>query len=107
MSPPFRCHHAAGANSHPARESADFPAPTFLSTHRDTPTEEDVTTFGRVAQVITMPIQHDPSRLRELVHWPADEYGPVTGDERAAATEELRKLDTEHEHRRTTGCPNV
>ncbi|MBT2232248.1 hypothetical protein [Nonomuraea sp. NEAU-A123] len=42
-------------------------------------------------------------RLLELVNWLGEEYGPVTGEERAAAIEELEDLDAEHERRRARG----
>jgi hypothetical protein len=42
-------------------------------------------------------------RLLELVNRLEEEYGPVTGDERAAAIEELDDLDAEHERRRFQG----
>ncbi|MFD0469672.1 CopG family transcriptional regulator [Nonomuraea thailandensis] len=45
--------------------------------------------------------KRDRDRLRELVGWLEEEYGPVTEDERAAAMAELEDLDAEHERRRT------
>ncbi|MED7926264.1 CopG family transcriptional regulator [Nonomuraea sp. LP-02] len=47
--------------------------------------------------------KRDRDRLLELVNWLEEEYGPVTDDERAAATEELDDLDAEHERRRSQG----
>lgn len=47
--------------------------------------------------------KRDRDRLLELVTWLGEEYGPVTGEERAAAIEELEDLDAEHERRRAGG----
>lgn len=47
--------------------------------------------------------KRDRDRLQELVDWLQEEHGPVTGDERAAALEELEDLDAEHERRRAAG----
>ncbi|WP_435172347.1 CopG family transcriptional regulator [Actinacidiphila sp. bgisy145] len=44
--------------------------------------------------------KRDRDRLVELVNWLEEEHGPVTGDERAAALDELNRLDAEHAHRR-------
>ncbi|WP_379514528.1 CopG family transcriptional regulator [Nonomuraea insulae] len=43
--------------------------------------------------------KRDRDRLLELVDWLGEEYGPVTDDERAAAIEDLKELDAEHERR--------
>ncbi len=45
-------------------------------------------------------LQLDRDRLRELVTWLEEEYGPVTAADRAAAREELAEIDAEHERRR-------
>jgi hypothetical protein len=45
-------------------------------------------------------VRRDRDRLRELVDWLEEEYGPVTEDERAAALAELDELDAEHDRRR-------
>ena len=45
--------------------------------------------------------KRDRDRLQELVDWLEEEHGSVTEDERAAALDELNKLDAEHKHRRT------
>ncbi|WP_165986014.1 CopG family transcriptional regulator [Streptomyces sp. YIM 98790] len=47
--------------------------------------------------------KRDRDRLLELVDWLQEEHGPVTLDERAAAFEELKDLDAEHERRRAAG----
>ncbi|WP_308168958.1 CopG family transcriptional regulator [Nonomuraea sp. NEAU-A123] len=47
--------------------------------------------------------KRDRDRLLELANWLAEEYGPVTEDERAVALEELEDLDAEHERRRAAG----
>ncbi|WP_076823111.1 CopG family transcriptional regulator [Pseudofrankia asymbiotica] len=39
-------------------------------------------------------------RLRELVDWLEEEYGPITEEERAAAQNEMKKLQVEHKRRR-------
>lgn len=44
--------------------------------------------------------KRDRDRLLELVGWLEEEHGPVTGDERAAALDELNSLDAEHADRR-------
>ncbi|MEV1001821.1 CopG family transcriptional regulator [Nonomuraea sp. NPDC050202] len=51
--------------------------------------------------------KRDRDRLLELVNWLEEEYGPVTEDERVAATEELEELDAEHERRRASGKRNA
>lgn len=48
------------------------------------------------------PPQADRDRLRELVDWLEEEHGPITGSESAAARDELRELDAEHDRRRAT-----
>jgi hypothetical protein len=48
--------------------------------------------------------KRDRDRLQELVDWLEEEHGPVTEDERTAATEELDGLDAEHERRRAAGA---
>jgi hypothetical protein len=45
--------------------------------------------------------KRDRDRLQELVGWLEEEHGPVTEDERAAARDELNRLDAEHKQRRT------
>lgn len=40
--------------------------------------------------------------MRELVDWLEEEHGPITGSESAAARDELRELDAEHDRRRAT-----
>lgn len=47
--------------------------------------------------------KRDRDRLLELANWLAEEYGPVTDEERAATIEELEDLDAEHERRRAGG----
>ncbi|WP_217707803.1 CopG family transcriptional regulator [Nonomuraea rhodomycinica] len=47
--------------------------------------------------------KRDRDRLLELGNWLEEEYGPVTEDERAAASKELDELDAEHERRRAGG----
>ncbi|MEW2113810.1 CopG family transcriptional regulator [Streptomyces sp. NPDC005474] len=51
--------------------------------------------------------KRDRDRLLELVDWLQEEHGPVTGDEHAAALEELDDLDAEHERRRASGQRNA
>ncbi|MFD4373423.1 CopG family transcriptional regulator [Streptomyces sp. NPDC058486] len=51
-----------------------------------------------VAEALRM--RRDRDRLRELVGWLEEEYGPITDVERAAARTELEELDAEHERRR-------
>ncbi|CAM5592939.1 hypothetical protein SALBM135S_03273 [Streptomyces alboniger] len=47
--------------------------------------------------------KRDRDRLRELSDWLQEEHGPLSEDERTAALEELKDLDTEHERRHTAG----
>ncbi|MFG1685272.1 CopG family transcriptional regulator [Nonomuraea sp. NPDC049269] len=51
--------------------------------------------------------KRDRDRLLELANWLAEEYGPVTDEERAATIEELEDLDAEHERRRVGGKRDV
>lgn len=44
--------------------------------------------------------KRDRDRLQELVGWLEEEHGHVTEAERAAALDELKDLDAEHERRR-------
>ncbi|MCX4779173.1 hypothetical protein [Streptomyces sp. NBC_01264] len=46
-------------------------------------------------------------QLRELVTWLQEEHGPATEGERAAAFDELKVLDAEHERRRRRGAPEA
>ncbi|MDV5146835.1 CopG family transcriptional regulator [Streptomyces sp. SBC-4] len=45
-------------------------------------------------------LRRDRDRLRELVDWLEEEYGPLTEEELAAGRAELEELDAEHERRR-------
>ncbi|MFF5975146.1 CopG family transcriptional regulator [Streptomyces sp. NPDC012769] len=45
-------------------------------------------------------LRRDRDRLRELVDWLEEEYGPVTEDELAAAGAEMDEFHAEHERRR-------
>ncbi|MEU4178704.1 CopG family transcriptional regulator [Streptomyces sp. NPDC026589] len=48
--------------------------------------------------------KRDRDRLRELSDWLQEEHGPLTGEERSTAFEELEHLGAEHAYRRTTGA---
>ncbi|MFE7897996.1 CopG family transcriptional regulator [Streptomyces sp. NPDC057424] len=47
--------------------------------------------------------KRDRDRLQELSDWLQEEHGPLSEEERTAASEELEDLDAEHERRRATG----
>ncbi len=47
--------------------------------------------------------KRDRDRLQELAGWLQEEHGPVTGEERVVALEDLEELDAEHARRRATG----
>jgi hypothetical protein len=48
-------------------------------------------------------LKQNQDKLRELVDWLEEEYGPITEEERAAVEQEMADLDSEHARRRTAG----
>ncbi|MET9515095.1 CopG family transcriptional regulator [Streptomyces sp. NPDC002994] len=62
---------------------------------------EDATERGLSAYFAeALRMKRDRDRLREIVDWLEEEYGPFTEEEQAAGLAELAEIDAEHARRR-------